>query len=272
MVTTDTLRISLLQTDLKWHQKQLNLKEVAQKIKLLKGESDLLVLPEMFSTGFTTNTTLAEEINGTTMQFLQAEADRNRIAIAGTFICVEKKKFYNRAFFIAPDVPPVFYNKRHLFRMGAVEESSVLSTDCKPEKSLFTYKGWNIRMIVCYDLRFPVWNRNVNNEYDLLICMASWPTSRIKVWDTLLMARAIENQCFVAACNRVGADGNEVGYNGHSQVIHPKGMLLADCREEACIETVTISKAELERFRTKFPVWKDADDFGFLSAPIIHCR
>ena len=179
--------------------------------------------------------------------------------MAGSFIAKDNGKFYNRAFFITPEGEEHYYDKRHLFRMA--EEDKHFSAGDK--RLIVPYKGWNICLQVCYDLRFPVWSRNVNNEYDLLIYVANWPEARKKAWKALLHARAIENMAYVCGVNRVGVDGKGFLFRGDSMIYNAKGKKLADAgKREEITRTCTLKKSELDEFRAKFPAWKDADGFG----------
>lgn len=257
---TDTLNVSLLQMDIIWENKEENLKKIKYYIEKLAGKTDLLVLPEMFSTGFSMNTkNLAETNDGSTLTTLKKWSQDYNIALCGSYMAKEKGKNYNRAFFITPQ-NAAYYDKRHLFRMGD-EANHYSEGNGLP---IIHYKGFNICMQICYDLRFPVWSRNVDNKYDLLIYVANWPQSRIMAWDALLTARAIENQAYVCGVNRVGIDRLKLFYNGHSTMLDYKGISMIDASEivnkEICLQ-VTINKKELNLFRNKFPVWKDADKF-----------
>lgn len=255
------LRVSLLQTDIKWEDKEYNLATLEKYISELTGKTDLIVLPEMFSTGFSMNShRLAEKMDGYTISKLQTWAKLYNTALSGSFIAEDNGEYYNRGFFITP-AETIFYDKRHLFRMG--DESNHFSAGNK--QCIIHYKGFNICLLICYDLRFPVWARNIDNAYDLLIYVANWPESRIKVWNTLLEARALENQAYVCGVNRVGKDDIGLTYNGQSAMIDYKGNKRAylDTVLEK-VETVEISKEELNLFRNKFPVWKDADKFTLI--------
>jgi predicted amidohydrolase len=256
----NNLRIAMLQYSIAWEDKQANLDKVASWLKKEKLEADLLVLPEMFTTGFSMKAKeLSEPDDGETMKEVKHLAKSFDIAITGSFIARENNCFYNRAFFVTPDGGTFFYNKRHLFSIGS--EHTVFSAG--KEKVVVPYKGWNICMQVCYDLRFPVWARNVDNEYDLLLYMANWPASRISSWNALLPARAIENLAYVCGVNRVGEDGLQVKYNGYSSLYDMKGKLLAGFEpEEEGMKVTTLSLNLLKEFRKNFPVWKDADRFG----------
>lgn len=254
------LRVSIFQYDLVWEDKQANLDKVHQQLEQLKNQTDLLVLPEMFSTGFSMNCQLLAETNqGHTIACLKQWAKQYDIALCGSFIATEEGKFYNRAFFITPS-KEAYYDKRHLFRMGSEGEKYTAGN----AHSIVSYKGFNICMQVCYDLRFPVWARNQNNAYDLLIYVANWPQSRIHVWNVLLQARAIENASYVCGANRIGEDANKLNHNGQSALIDYKGKNILSFDFETnkdIVQTYKINKKELNLFRSKFPVWKDADRF-----------
>lgn len=255
------LRVSLLQTDIKWEDKLYNLHNTEQHISSLAGKTDLVVLPEMFSTGFSMNNRLLAETNQeATITSLAQWAKKYDVTICGSFIAYENDKFYNRGFIITKDSNN-FYDKRHLFRLG--DESKYFSAG--NNHCIIEHKGFKICLLICYDLRFPVWARNTDNVYDLLIYSANWPQSRMNVWNTLLSARAIENLSYVCGVNRVGEDGMNIKYNGQSCMVDFKGnkMLSLDNPVEAA-ETVSISKKELNKFREKFPVWKDADKFTLI--------
>jgi len=254
------LRISLVQTDIAWENKRKNLRKLEIKLQALSGKTDFIVLPEMFSTGFTMQSHLfAETINGETLTTLRQWSKKYNIAIAGSFICNEKEKFFNRAFFLSPDGEEHFYDKRHLFRMG--NEPQYFSAGS--QRCIFSWLGWKICLMVCYDLRFPVWCRNVINEYDLLLFVANWPAPRTRAWDTLLCARAIENQSYVCGVNRVGDDAMGIHYNGNSALYNMKGENLVNfTKDEEGIRTVNLNLDSLRSFRTKFPAWRDADFFS----------
>lgn len=253
-----TLKVSLAQYDIVWENKSANLTKVGKVAASLAGKTDLLILPEMFSTGFTMNShSLAENISGETISLVKEWAKQYDIAICGSFIAEDSGQYYNRAFFITPHTEH-YYDKHHLFRMGQEPESF----SAGKKKLIFEHKGFNICLLICYDLRFPVWARNIDNEYDLLIYVANWPASRTRVWNTLLEARAIENMCYVCGVNRTGTDGNNLIHDGNSKMINAKGetILSFDLNQEDT-KTVYISNNDLKKFRAKFPVWKDADKF-----------
>lgn len=256
------MRITILQTDIVWEDKESNLSNLESLLPKLKGTTNLVVLPEMFSTGFSMNChQLAETNTGTTVAQLTKWAKQYNLALAGSFIAHDNNTYYNRGFIILPDDSQHFYDKRHLFRMG--EEVDYFSAGS--HHLIVNYGGFNIALCICYDLRFPVWSRNVGNQYDLLIYPANWPASRRKVWDTLLKARAIENMSYVCGVNRIGRDGNGLLHDGGSVVISPKGNVmtsLPDNREG--YTTTEIDLDELNHFRSKFATWKDADKFKIL--------
>lgn len=251
------LRVTIVQMDIAWEDKEKNLEKVHDFILSDFSTSDVFILPEMFSTGFSMNCSqLAESEVGNTVSKIKMWAIKYNVAICGSFIAEDKGEFYNRGFFITPE-NEYFYDKHHLFRMG--NEANVFSAG--DSRLIFDYKGFNICLFICYDLRFPVWARNLNNEYDLLVYVANWPASRMNIWNTLLSARAIENMCYVCGVNRVGIDANKLIYEGGSRLIDAKGNVLNSIDKKEGTETIIISKKELCAFREKFPVWKDADKF-----------
>ena len=255
----ELIRISIVQTDIVWENKQENLRLLHEKLQSLRGTTEIVVLPEMFSTGFSMQSKiLAESNSGETITLLKQWASQFQLAICGSYIATDNGQFYNRAFFLTPEGEEFCYDKRHLFRMG--REAEHFSAGDK--RLIIPYRGWNICLLVCYDLRFPVWSRNVNNEYDLLIYVANWPVSRRLVWDTLLRARALENQCYVCGVNRIGTDGYHLEYNGGSKVYPAFGEEVASLPDgQEGIATAALNLTSLNQFREKFPVWKDADEF-----------
>ena len=253
------MRISLIQDTILWTDKAANLQKVSEQIALLAGHTDLVVLPEMFTTGFCIDDLhLAETMEGKTIQKLRKLAIKNKLAITGSFIATENKRNYNRAFFVFPSGDVETADKRHLFSIG--DEQKYFSAGDK--RLLVNYFGFNICVLVCYDIRFPVWARNVNNEYDLLIYVANFPKNRISNWDILLKARAIENQAYVCGVNRIGVDGLGIEYNGHSALLDYKAATLLDFPENKTgIQTAEIMIEPMEHNRKRFPVWLDADEF-----------
>lgn len=255
------MTITLVQHNIAWEDKQSNLRYYEQVISGLSGKTDLVVLPEMCTTGFSMNVDkLAEANNGPTLSTFTQLANKYGVAIAGSIIANNpgQHRAFNRGFFIFPDGTLKIRDKRHLFRMGEESNHFLPGSD----NSIISYKGWNIRLLICYDLRFPVWCRNTNNEYDLLIFCANWPESRSHVWKQLLVARALENQSYVCGVNRIGTDGNGLNHAGDSCLINAYGKALTSIEHGAeAIETVSIDLGSLQHFREKFPVWKDADLF-----------
>lgn len=250
----------MIQSHIIWEDRDENLGYYGELLRRVSGRTDLAVLPETFSTGFTMNVEkVADTMDGVTIRTIREWTKKYKLAVVGSFIVKENEKYYNRAFLITPSGEEYYYDKRHLFRMG--EEDQYFSGGDK--QVIVPYKGWNICLQICYDLRFPVWSRNVDNSYDLLIYVANWPEARKKVWKTLLQARAIENMAFVCGVNRVGIDGKGFVYRGDSLVYSPKGKKLADAgKREEITRTVTLEKESLRKIRTKFPAWRDADRFA----------
>lgn len=253
------LRITMFQMNIIWNDKKSNLCYIREELQKLRGMTEIVILPEMFSTGFTMQSAeLAETTSQNTITTLKGLAAEFDIALCGSFICKADANYYNRGFFLTPEGDEYYYDKRHLFRMG--DEPMHFSQGNNP--LIVSYKDWNINLLICYDLRFPAWSSNIDKKYDLLIYVASWPAARRKAWDALLLARAIENQAYVCGVNRVGTDGNGIAYNGGSIVYSPKGEPLAQCNDNAIeIKTVELDLTSLEKFRQKFPAWMDADRF-----------
>lgn len=253
----ENLTVTIIQTDIVWQNIQENLKNLDKKIDSVI-KSDIIVLPEMFNTGFSLTPELQfETMQGETIKWMKTNAIKKDSIIAGTLIIKENEKYYNRFIIMYPSGEYSYYDKRHLFRM-ADEHQHYTSGN---KKQIIYYNGWSIRPLVCYDLRFPVWSRN-KRDYDVLIYTANWPEKRRFQWRTLLTARAIENQSFVIGVNRVGIDGNNFEYSGDSVVISPIGETLLSTelyKEE--IKTVELSYENLMNYRENFPVSLDADKF-----------
>ena len=254
------MKISLMQYPLAWADIKENLAVWEQRLAPLAGKTDVVVLPEMFTTGFCTDDMyLAEDMQGTTVQKLKEWSCNYGFALVGSFMAKEDARIYNRAFFVEPDGTFSYADKRHLFSMGG--EHQYLSAGNK--RLIVNYKGVKFCVLVCYDLRFPVWARNVDNAYDVLVYVANWPEARRSAWKTLLPARAVENLVFVCGVNRVGIDGKGIAYGGDSAIYSPKGEKLADAgKRDGAVRTCTLAYSELDRLRTKFPAWKDADCFS----------
>ena len=259
MEWSDLLRVSMVQSPIIWENIEENIRCYGDLLSLLKGETDLAILPELFTTGMTLRVAdLAEQNDGKTILAMKRYAKDYNFAITGSFLASDNGKYYNRAFFITPDGQEYFYDKRHLFSMVGEDRSFSPGT----KHVIVHYLGWKICLMVCYDLRFPVWSRNVGNEYDVLIYVANWPETRKKAWKALLKARAIENMCYVCGVNRVGMDAREFKYSGDSRIYSPKGKkLYAAKKNEEIVITGTLERENIEKFRMKFPAWMDADRF-----------
>ena len=253
------MRITIIQDIIFWADKAANIQKVEDQLILLAGKTDLVVLPEMFTTGFCIDKIqLSETMGGETIHTLQNWAMKYKLAITGSFIVSENEKIYNRAFFVFPSGKIETADKRHLFSLGGENEHFTAGE----KRMVVNYEGFNILVLICYDVRFPVWSRNVNNEYDLLIYVANFPQRRIIDWDILLQARAIENQAYVCGVNRVGVDGLGIDYNGHSTLLDFKAKpLLKFDENKTSIQTSELNIEPLEIYRQKFKVWKDADQF-----------
>lgn len=254
------LLITTIQTQLFWEDVDKNLAHFDLKINEIKEPTDIIVLPEMFTTGFTMNPNLlAETHGGKGLQWMQRKAKERNCVIVGSISVKEGVTFYNRLYWVKPDGNFDSYDKRHLFRMGNEHQHYSLGS----KKLIIEYKGWKICPLVCYDLRFPVWSRNrKENTYDVLIYVANWPEVRSYPWKQLLIARAIENQAYVVGVNRVGADGNEIKHSGDTCVINPRGELISNTKAyEDVSETLSLSYTYLEEFRKIFPVLMDGDEF-----------
>jgi len=254
---SDTLHLALLQLNLHWHSPDANRAHIEEQLRQVEG-ADVVLLPEMFTTGFTMEApTYAEPMNFHTCRWMRLMAAHTGAVIAGSIIVKEQKQYYNRLLWATPDGEVLHYDKRHLFRMAGEHEVYTPGSFLP----IFNLKGWRIAPFICYDLRFPVWSYNRNAMYDLAIYVANWPQPRIGAWDALLAARAIENAAYVAGVNRSGMDPNGVFYPGHSAVYDFKGQVLAQAGEEETILRVTLTKAALDDFRQKFPVHLDSDDY-----------
>ena len=238
---TEDLRISMIQSHIIWEDREENLGYYGELLRRVSGRTDLAVLPETFTTGFSMDVEKqADTMESQTVPTIKEWAKKYKLAVAGSFIAKDNGKFYNRAFFITPEGEEYYYDKRHLFRMA--EEDKHFSAGDK--RLIVPYKGWNICLQVCYDLRFPVWSRNVNNEYDLLIYVANWPEARKKAWKALLHARAIENMAYVCGVNRVGVDGKGFLFRGDSMIYNAKGLL--NHMDEIMSASVIIAIAGME--------------------------
>jgi omega-amidase len=288
-----TLTITSIQTNLHWEDKTANLQMLEQKINSIKEKTEVVVLPEMFSTGFSMKTeTLAETMEGETVQWMKRVAAEKKIILTGSVIIAGngqtgtvRPEYYNRLIWMQPNGQYGVYDKRHCFAFAGEDEHFTAGT----KRLIASVKGWKINLLVCYDLRFPVWSRQTSPsnratplpiaklgnskgegelatpEYDILIYVANWPEKRIHAWKTLLQARAIENQCYVVGTNRVGDDGNNIHYSGESMIIDPLGEVLYTKKDEEDIFTIALDKAHLQTVREKFPFLRDADDFKMIT-------
>ncbi|MCK9218812.1 MAG: amidohydrolase [Bacteroidales bacterium] len=257
------LKISLIQTTLFWEESRKNLDHFAELLNKIIEPSDLILLPEMFNTGFSINPAVcAEKMDGTGLQFLKDQARKKNAFIMATLLIKEGDDHFNRLVCMAPDGTFQTYDKRHLFRLS--EEYKIFKEGMK--QLVVNVNGWKIHPVICYDLRFPVWCKNTYDEgeygYDLLVCTANWPASRSNVWKTMLKARAMENQSFVAGVNRIGDDGNGTWHSGDSMVLDAKGNILwaAESGKEG-IQTINLSATDLKIFRDSFTVGMDWDKF-----------
>jgi predicted amidohydrolase len=262
MEIKEKLRISLAQININWEDPQKNRDYLERLIKGLYKPTDLIIFPETFTTGFSMRAQeLAEEMNGPTLTWMQNMAVNSSAAICGSLIIKESNRYYNRFVFVQPNGEMHYYNKRHLFTMGG--EKDVFTAG--DTKTIINYLGWRIALYVCYDLRFPVWCRNCKDT-DLMVFTANWPMTRNFAWNTLLKARAIENQVYVAGINRIGGDGNGIKYIGETQVVDPLGKVVLNPTFQAGgLLSGEISMNDLQSFRKKFPVSDDADRFEILN-------
>ncbi|NCD71998.1 amidohydrolase [Mucilaginibacter agri] len=254
----ENLKITVFQGHLFWENVEKNLQNIGLRLAGIREKTDLIILPEMFNTGFTMNAEkLAEPMYGKTMQWMQETAQKFGAVITGSLIIAEGGHYYNRLIWMRPDGTYAQYDKRHLFTMAKEQETYTAGR----EKLIVELNGWKICPVICYDLRFPVWLRNVDTAYDLMIIVANWPEKRSLHWRTLIPARAIENLAYVIGVNRVGYDGNEVYHSGDSTCIDPSGNVLYYKRDEEDVYTFTVSGDEVTRARRYFPFLKDADAF-----------
>jgi len=263
-----TLTITTIQTNLIWEDKTANMELLQQKIDTIAEKTEIVVLPEMFTTGFSMNAVmLAETMDGETIEWMKTVSNKNGIVLTGSVMIKEEDKYFNRLVWMLPNGQYGYYDKRHLFAYG--EEDQHYSPGNK--RLIASVKGWKINLQVCYDLRFPVWVRQQKNalqpgseaypEYDMIVYVANWPQRRSHAWKTLLQARAIENQCYVVGVNRVGDDGNNIHYSGDSMVVDPLGEVLYAGADKEEAFTCVLQKEKITEAREKFPFWRDADDF-----------
>lgn len=257
-----TLTISCIQTSLHWENPAENRKMFEEKINMIAGKTEIIVLPETFSTGFSMKPfELAETMNGETVNWMKKVAAEKKAILTGSIIAKEGDNYFNRLVWMLPNGQFGTYDKRHLFNYGGEGNQFTQGT----KRLIASVKGWKINLLVCYDLRFPVWARQQiqddGPEYDVIIYVANWPERRNHAWKTLLQARAIENQSYVAGVNRVGHDGNDIYHSGDSMIVDPMGDVLYTKAHEEDVFTLTIEKSKLEEVRGKLPFWKDGDQF-----------
>ena len=270
-----SLIITGIQTKLHWEDKQVNLQMFEEKIFSISQPTEIVVLPEMFSTGFSMQPErLAETMEGDTVKWMKRISVGKKIILTGSLIIQEGSSYFNRLIWMLPNGQFGYYDKRHLFAYADEDQHYTAGS----KRLIASVKGWKINLLVCYDLRFPVWSRQNFSpdpfpsgkegdnsdpapEFDLLVYVANWPERRNQAWKTLLQARAIENQSYVIGVNRVGEDGNKIYYSGDSMVIDPLGEILYHKKDEEDVFTITLDKSHLETVRKKFPFWRDADGF-----------
>jgi len=270
------LTITTIQTGLCWEDKAANLRHFEERIFSLNGPAEVVVLPEMFSTGFSMRPeALAEKMDGPTVSWMRDVATGKKIILTGSIIIEEGGHYFNRLIWMLPNGQYGYYDKRHRFAYAGEDAHYTAGS----KRLVASVKGWRVLLLVCYDLRFPVWSRqrpvrdpNLSGEsygeqsseleYDLIIYVANWPERRSHAWKTLLQARAIENQSYVVGVNRIGADGNEIYHSGDSMIVDPLGEVLHDAAARDEVFTLTLQKSDLARIRERFPFWKDGDHFS----------
>jgi predicted amidohydrolase len=261
------LTITLIQTNLHWEDKLANLQMLEKKIDALQEKTEIIILPEMFTTGFSMRAEeLAETMDGPSVAWMRRISAAKKVILTGSLIITENGQYFNRLVWMLPNGTYGQYDKRHCFSLAG-EDKYYTPGD---KRLIASVKGWKVNLCICYDLRFPVWSRQTINpesnspEFDLLIYVANWPDRRIHAWKTLVPARAIENQCFVAAVNRTGNDGNEIHHSGYSMVVDPLGEVRQMEPGQEGILTVTLDRNLLDQTRQQIPFWKDADPFLIL--------
>jgi len=264
----DSLTLTLIQTKLFWEDIPANLSMLEQKIKSIQERTEVVILPEMFSTGFSMQPErLAETMDGTAVNWMRRVAAENKIILTGSLMIKENDHYYNRLIWMLPNGQLGYYDKRHRFAYAGEDEHYTAGN----KRFIASVKGWKINLQVCYDLRFPVWARQqfdrsaATHEYDVLVYVANWPERRNHAWKTLLTARAIENQCYVVGVNRVGNDGKDIYHSGDSMVVDALGEVLYHQANDEDVHTITIHKQPLNEVRSKIPFLKDGDTFHLLN-------
>jgi omega-amidase len=260
-----SLSVSLIQSSLFWEDKKRNLAMLEEKILAIPENTNLVILPEMFSTGFSMKPSiLAETMDGETIAWMKRMASSKKIILTGSIIIKDNEHYFNRLIWMLPNGTLGFYDKRHLFAFAGEDQHYTPGN----KRLITSVNGWKINLQICYDLRFPVWARQQSNdestEFDLLIYVANWPEKRNHAWKTLLTARAIENQSYVIGVNRVGEDGNQISHSGDSMLIDPLGNILFTQAHEEVVHSFELTKDTLNNTRNSFPFWKDADQFNIL--------
>jgi len=255
------MKVAIIQSLLSWENPIVNRNYFEEKINAITEKVDLIVLPEMFTSGFTMNpSAVAETMQGETILWLQSLAKAKNSAITGSVVITENDNFYNRLVFVFPSGEIQYYDKRHLFTLAG-EEKVYTSGE---EKLIVEYLGWKICPLICYDLRFPVFSRNTE-DYDLLLFVANWPKVRTNAWDILLKARSVENMCYTIGTNRIGFDNNNFEYIGHSQVVDFIGNYMLEPQESEAVFIVELNKEKLYETRQKFGFLNDRDSFELKS-------
>jgi predicted amidohydrolase len=257
------LRIACFQMNILWHLPNENLKKIINFLSKFNQDIDIFILPEMFTTGFTKENYLFDDHYKEVIFELKKLAKEKNNLIVGSIIYNENHKYFNRLYAFFPDGGYQFYDKRHLFTMAKEDQFY----EPGQNKIIIEYKNWKILPLICFDLRFPVWSRNLlkeNKGYDLAIYVANWPKARVEHWSTLLKARAIENQCYVVGCNRVGVDGYQIEYNGASAIYDFEGKTLAYSENQETILFASLSYENLLNYRKNFPAYLSADNFNFI--------
>jgi predicted amidohydrolase len=253
----NNLSIIIVQYNVAWHDIRQNLIKIDRMLNQMIKPVDLILLPEMFATGFTMQPELFSDTDQSdVVEWMKKLAFSKNAVIVGSYPCKEKKKHYNRLLCGMPDGNIDYYDKRHLFAIGDENLHYIKGN----KRKTFIYKNWKFLPLICYDLRFPLWSRN-DCGYDLLIYTSNWPASRNEAWEVLLKARAIENQCYVVGVNRIGSDGRNIDYIGNSQIISAKGEIIAQLDDTEQVVAIELSRRELNEYREKFPILKDRDSF-----------
>lgn len=261
-----TLTVTTIQPDLQWEDKPANLRRLEEKIDGIGEHTELVVLPEMFSTGFSMRPeSFAERMDGPTVGWMRSVAARKKIILTGSLIIEEDGNYFNRLVWMLPNGQYGCYDKRHRFAYASEDDHYTAGQ----KRLVASVKGWKVLLLICYDLRFPVWSRqhlpesepNSSLEYDLIIYVANWPERRSHAWKILLQARAIENQSYVVGVNRVGDDGNNIAHTGDSMIVNPLGEVLYHAKPTEDVFTLTLEKQQLETIRQRYPFWRDADHF-----------